>query len=301
MSSADNIERAIAELNLTTRAETDKRILNDAYAALGKAVHKQQPTTDTGIWRMVVRSRFAVPAAVAAMILLAFALSVNIRTEKEVNIEGIYGALSKVENIHISKFQTGRTSPDQQVWASETLGAKLFKTEVGNQAQYTLWDTQNRIKMIKFLSSNSVKTVPITQEMLAELEKSAAKSADMVPFSDRNDIPSDAQWSRIDDREIPAAIPGTKAYDLTWVVKSTDSQAVVHRKWRVFVEDRTNLPKRIEWYAKSRPEDEYGFERFVVIAYPSENEIQNIIKNIFGPRDGRPDDPEYIGTPGAQR
>ena len=301
MSSADNIERAIAELNLTTRAETDKRILNDAYAALGKAVHKQQPTTDTGIWRMVVRSRFAVPAAVAAMILLAFALSVNIRTEKEVNIEGIYGALSKVENIHISKFQTGRTSPDQQVWASETLGAKLFKTEVGNQAQYTLWDTQNRIKMIKFLSSNSVKTVPITQEMLAELEKSAAKSADMVPFSDRNDIPSDAQWSRIDDREIPAAIPGTKAYDLTWVVKSTDSQAVVHRKWRVFVEDRTNLPKRIEWYAKSRPEDEYGFERFVVIAYPSENEIQNIIRNIFGPRDGRPDDPEYIGTPGAQR
>ena len=301
MSSVDNIERSIADLNLTTRAETDKRILNDAYAALGKAVHKQQPTTDTGIWRMVVRNRFAVPAAIAAMIMMAFALSVNYQFGKAVSIEGIYGALSEVENIHISKFQTGRTNPDQQVWASETLGAKLFKTEVGNQAQYTLWDTQNRVKMIKFLSTNSVQTVPITQQMLAELEKSAAKSADMVPFSDRNDIPSDAQWSRIDDREIPAAIPGTQVYDLTWIVKSTDSQAAVHRKWRVFVEDRTNLPRKIEWYAKARPEDEYVVERFVVIAYPSEDEIQNIIRNIFGPPDDRPDDPVYIGTPGALR
>jgi len=73
----------------------------------------------------------------------------------------------------------------------------------------------------------------------------------------------------------------------------------VHRKWRVFVEDRTNLPKKIEWYAKTRPEDEYVVERFVVVAYPSEAEIQDIILNIFGPRDNRPDDPEYIGTPGA--
>lgn len=300
MSSADNIERAIAELNLTTRAETDKRILGDAYAALGRAVHNQQPTTETGIWRMVVRSRFAVPAAIAATILMAFALTVNYQAGEAVSIEGIYGALSEVENIHISKFQAGRSSPDQQVWASETLGVKLFKTELGNQAQYTLWDTKNRVKMIKFLSSN-VQTVPITRQMLAELEKSAAGLADIVPFSDINDIPGDAQWSRIDDREVSAAIPGTKAYDLTWIAKSTDSQAVVHRKWRVFADDHTNLPKRIELYAKSRPEDEYGFERFVVVAYPSEDEIQNIIRNIFGPRDGRPDDPEYIGTPGAQR
>jgi len=216
MSSADNIERAIADLNLTTRAETDKRILGDAYAALGKAVHKQQPTTDTGIWRLVVRSRFAVPGAIAATILLVFALSVNIRMGKVVDIEGIYGALSEVENIHLSKFQAGRTSPDQQVWACETMGVKLFKTELGNRSRYTLWDTQNRVKMIKFLSTNSVQTVSITQQMLAELEKSAAGPADMVPFSDRNDIPSDAQWNRIDDREVSAAIPGTKAYDLTW-------------------------------------------------------------------------------------
>ena len=296
MSSADNIERAIAELNLTTRAETDKRILDDAYAALEKGAHKQQSMAAAGIWRMVMRSRFVVPTAIAAMILLAFALFIDIRTERAVNIETIYGALNEVENIHISKFQAGRTSPDQQVWASQTLGVKLFKTGINDQVQYTLWDTKNRVKMIKFLSSDSIQTEPITQQMLAELEKSAA-TAGMVPFSDGNDIPGDAHWSRIDDQALLTAVPGTKAYDLVWIEKSTIPGVVVHKKWRVFTDDRTDLPKRIEWYSKSGPEDEYGFDKLAVVAYPSEDEIKNIIRNIFGPRD----DPQFIGTPEAYR
>lgn len=297
MSSVDNIEQAIADLNLTTRAETDKRILDDSYAALGKAVHKQQPMTGIGIWKIVIRKRFAVPAAVAAMILLAFSLFVSVGTDNAVSAGKIYGALSHVENIHISTYRAGQTSPDRQVWASETLGVKLFKTEIGNQAQYTLWDMKNRVKMVKFLSSNIVQTEPITQLMLTELENSAVDSADMVPFSDRNEIPRDAQWVRIDDGEVSVAVPGTKAYDLSWIDKSTNSQVVLFKKWRVFAEDRTGLPKRIEWYSKTGPEDEYGFEKLVVIAYPSEDEIQDIIRDIFG----RQDDPEFIGTPGAQR
>jgi hypothetical protein len=297
MSSADNIERSIAELNLTTRAETDRRILDDAYAALGKATHKKQQVTGVGFWRLVVQNRFAVPVAIAAMILLAFSLFINFRTDVAINAETIYRALSEVENVHITTYRAGQTSPDQQVWASESLGVKLLKTGFGNQAQYTLWDTKNRIKMVKFLSSNSIQTEPITQLMLTELEKSAANYADVVPFSDRDDIPQEAQWIRIDGREVSSAVSGTKAYELNWTDKSTDSQLALHKKWRVFAEDRTSLPKRIEWYSKASLEDDYGFEKFVVITYPSEDEIQSIIRDIFG----RQDDPEYIGTPGAQR
>jgi hypothetical protein len=296
MNPADNIERSIAELHLTTRAEADKRILDDAFTALGKAVHKQQPMAPADIWRMVIRNRFVVPTAIAAMVLLAFALFVDIGAERAVNIEKIYGALNEVENIHISKFQAGRTSPDQQVWASQTLGVKLFKTGINGQVQYTLWDTKNRVKMIKFLSSDSIHTEPITRQMLAELEKSAA-TAGMVAFSDGNDIPPDEKWSRVDDKAVSAAVPGTRAYDLTWTAKRTGPQAIVYRKWRIFTEDHTGLPRRIEWYSKAVSENEYVFDKFVVIAYPSEDEIQDIIRNIFGPRDG----PEYIGTPEAYR
>jgi hypothetical protein len=294
MSSADNIERSIAKLNLTTRSETDQHILDDAYAALIKGTHKEQPT---GIWQIVIRSRFTVPAAIAAVILLAFALFVNMQTEKTIKVEGIYGAIRKAENIHISEFQAGRTNPDRQVWASENLGVKLFKTEIGNDAQYTLWDTNKRVKMIKFLSSNSVQTEPITQQMLDELGKTIVESADLVPFSDRKDIPKDAQWNRIDDRALSAAVPGTKAYELTWLTKGTIPGVGVYKKWRVYTQKRTDLPKRIEWYSKARPEDEYRFEKFAVIAYPSEDEIASIIRNVFG----RKDNPEFIGTPEAHR
>lgn len=297
MSSADNIERAITELNLTTRAETDKRILEDSYAALGKAVNKQKPITGIVVWSMVIRNKFAIPAAIAAIILLAFSLFVNVGTDNAISTEKIYKVLSQVENIHISTYLAGQTKPDQQVWASQTLGVKLFKTELDNQEQYTLWDTKNSIKMVKFLSSNSIRTEPITQQMLADLEKSAVDSVDMVPFSDRNDIPQEAQWIRIDDREVSSVVPGTKAYELNWIAKSTDSPLVLHKKWRVFAEDRTGLPKRIEWYSKTGPEGDYGFEKFVIITYPGENEIQDIIRDIFG----RQDDPGFIGTPGAYR
>jgi hypothetical protein len=297
MSSEENIERAIAELNLTTRAETDRRILEDAYAALGKAARKQQQTTGGQIWQRVLRNRFAMRAAIAAMILLAFALFFTMQNEKTVQIKGIYRALNKAENIHISEFEAGRPVPEQQVWASENLGVKLFKTESGNQAQYTLWDTKNRVKMIKFMSSNAIQTEPITQQMLDEFEKSAAGAADLLPFSNRNNIPKDAQWNRMDEQTLSTAVPGTKAYELTWIAKITTTGAVIYRKWRVFIEVRTDLPKRIEWYSKTRPDNEYKLDTFAIIAYPSEDEIQNTIRNIFG----RPENPEYIGTPEARR
>jgi hypothetical protein len=297
MSSEENIERAIAELNLMTRAETDKRILDDAYSALGKAVRKQQLATRGQIWRRVLRNRFAVPVAIAAVIMLAFALFINMPVEKVVKIGGIYGVLNRAENIHISEFQADRTFPEQQLWASESLGIKLFKIESGNKTQYTLWDTKNRVKMIKFLSSNVIQTEPITQQMLAELEKSAAEAADLLPFSNRNNIPKDAQWSRIDEQTLSTAVPGTKVYELTWTAKSATTGAVIYRKWRVFIEDHTGLPERIEWYSKTSPESEYKLDKFAIIAYPSEDEIQNTIRNIFG----RPENPEYIGTPEAHR
>jgi hypothetical protein len=294
MSSEENIERAIAELNLTTGTETDRRILEDSYAALGKATHKRQKMPEGGIWRLVLRNRFAVSAAIAAMILLAFALFFTMQSGKTVQIRRIYAALNKAENIHILKFQGDQTVPDQQIWASEKLGVKLFKTEGGDQERYTLWDIKNRVKMTKFLSSNSIETEPITPQMLAELEKSAAGVTELFPFSNRNNIPEDAQWSRV---VLSTIRPGTIAYALTWRAKSSTSGAAVYMEWRVFERIGTNLPERVEWYSKSRPDSDYRLEEFAVVSYPGEDEIVSTIRSVFG----RPEKPEYIGTPEAHR
>ena len=41
MNPADQIEQTIERLHITTRAETDERILGDAFAALEKYAQKQ--------------------------------------------------------------------------------------------------------------------------------------------------------------------------------------------------------------------------------------------------------------------
>jgi len=293
MNSADDIEHAIAELHITTKAETDNRILDDAYVALGKGLEKQRP----GTWRKIVSSRITWPAAAAAVILMALALLLGVPSNRVDTIEEFYSTLGAVGNICASSFEAGQTEPFQQVWTSQTLKIKLFKIGSKNQARFVLWDIPNKVKMIRYLSSNSVQTEVITEQMLAELEKSMTPFFGVVPFSSVNDVPEDARWNRIEGREVAAAVPGTKVYDLIWLQKSTPSETVVHKKWRVFVDTRTNLPQRAEWYAKLKPEDEYSFETFIVITYPSANEIQALVLNTFG----SPERPEYIGTPGADR
>jgi hypothetical protein len=294
MNPGDNIEHAIEQLHLTTKAEVDERILGDAFVALRGAVQKQ-PGTVAGIWRTVVMNRIGAAAALAAVILVAFALFFGIPTRKAVTIKEIYGALGKTGNIHISTFQADRAEPHQQVWASQSLKVRLFKAGSGNQAQLTLWDISNKVKMIKYLSS--VRTEALTEQMLAELEEPVTRFSALVPFSGVNDVPEDARWNRIDNPEVAAIAPGTEAYELIWMQRDTASGVVAYRKWRVFVDSETNSPKRAELYAKLKPEDEYRLETLTVVAYPSESEIQAVVEIAFA----RPGDPVYRGTPGADR
>jgi len=101
----------------------------------------------------------------------------------------------------------------------------------------------------------------------------------------------------VDDPNVTSIFPGTKVYELTWLQKSINSDMVIFRKWRVFVDTPTNLPRRTEWYSKLKPDDEYRFQTCEVVTYPSESEIKVLLSDIFGPDDGQPGEPEYMGTP----
>jgi hypothetical protein len=86
-------------------------------------------------------------------------------------------------------------------------------------------------------------------------------------------------------------------YDLTW----TPAAGVTERKWRVFADARSHLPRRTESYSRSDSEAEYELESFVVVTYPSEDEIQEMVANTFGQLGTQPNVPEYIPTPGIER
>ncbi len=296
MNPADQIERTIERLHITTRAETDKRILDDAFAALEKSAQKQSLHVGRSARRRTLRIRIAELAAVAAVILVVFALFFGTRLTETVALNEIYEALGKVQNVCIVTFLPPANEPVQIEWVSQTLNIDMVRFS----ERFVLWDIPNKVQMIKYLSTGSITTTAITDEKLTKVEQAAGRRFGLIPFSDISDV-SGAQWSRVEDPEIEVTVSGTKVYELTWPQKETSSEAIELRKWRVFVDTRTNLPKRAEHYFKLRPQEDYKFEKYEVITYPSGSQIQALVKNTFGPSATQPRQPEYMGTPGAER
>ena len=301
MNPADNIERAIAQLHITTKAQTDKRILDDAFVALRVGLQKQPVQAGLGAGRLAAIIRIAAPLAAAAVILLALTLLVNALFLKGASFAEVQKAFGKVENVCIATCRAGATEPFEQVWASQTLKVKLFSSGAGNQAEFTLWDVSNKVKMMKLLSSESVPTEPMTEQMLVELGKSVIPSSGLFPFPDTGAVPDDAQWNLVSDPQAAAVAPESEVYDMVWTAAGPPSEAAAYKKWRLFADKRTHLPRRAEWYAKPRLEDDYAMEMFAVISYPDESEIRSVVDSVFGSRWRRSGEPEYIGTPGMER
>lgn len=295
MNPADQIERTIKRLHITTRAQTDKRILDDAYVALGKGLERQQP----GTRRMIVSSRITWLAAAAAVVLIALALLLSVPSKRVDTIEEFYRTLGAVENICASSFEAGQTDPFQQVWTSQTLKVRLFKTRPGNQEQFMLWDIPNKVEMIAY--GSMVHTEALTGEKLAGFEKQVTPFFSIAPEPYERDTLASARWTRLDDPAVAAIVPGTEVYDLTYIQPAAPSRPEAYRKSRVFLDAKTKLPRRAELYTKSEPQDEYRLWCFVVVTYPSESEIQVLIRSTFGPPESRPGEPEYIVTPEGDR
>jgi len=295
MSPVDNIERRIEQLHLSTRAGTDKCILDDAFVALRKGLQMPQP----GVWRLIATSRMARPIAAAAVILIAIGLFLSMPARDADTVEGFYSTLAATQNICVSTFQPGQTSPQQQVWTSQSLKVRLFKTGAGDQAKFALEDIGKNIQMTLYLST--VRTEPLTEQKLLDLEKSVTPAFGLAPFFDAKDVPDNARWHRASDPTIAAIIPGCVVYDLTWVLPGMTVQETSHKKWRVFVDAKTHLPRKTEFYARSESESDYRLESFAVVTYPSESEIRELVANTFGQPGSRMSEPEHIGTPGIDR
>lgn len=245
-----------------------------------QVLNKSRPAPDIIAFPRRLRQRvsalklkqFIKPVAAAAVILIALALFFSIPAAKAMNLGQIYEALEKVKNVCISSFVPGKTEPIRKEWVSRGLNIRLQKT----QEQVVLFDLQNRIRKIKDSSTDSVQTTSIAGDFLVKVESFIAGSFGLMPFSDIIKVLEDAQWNHVDDKNIETAVPDTEVYDLIWIEKEQ-----WFRKWRVFVDLATNLPKRTEWFWKSTPEGEYILESIKVVTYPTDSEIEALIQSTF--------------------
>lgn len=291
MNPSDNIERAVEQLNITTRPQTDRHILDDAFAALEKAVHRKSTDIKFAAQRRTLVIRVSQIAAVAAVIIVFFALFYN-STAANIKFSDIYQALGAVENICITTFEPPDNEPVRIEWVSQALNIDMFR--IGEQL--VLWDIENKAEITKNVSAGSVRTQRLSPEMLTKVKQSTSQRFGLVPFSSLSGL-SGALWSRVENSQAEPDMSGTDIYDLIWPEEDPASGSQKFRKWRIYLDRDTKLPKRANWYTKLQSEQEYKLESFSVITYPSRNRLQVLVRSTFPQTATQPREPEYIGTP----
>jgi hypothetical protein len=218
------------------------------------------------------RPRRLIPAAAAAIILMAIALILfSPMADGRIALGQVYHAIAKVRNVCISRFVPGEKEPTRIECVSRTLDLTFHKT----QKQAVLLDLRTRTRKIKDLGTNSVETDSMTGDFVLKVESFMATAFGLMPFSEISDIPKDAQWDRV-RADVETTVPDTEVYDLVW----NDHAGWLH-KWRFFIDAHTLLPHKLERYRRFAGEVEYTFDFLVLVRYMSESEIEVLIGGTF--------------------
>ncbi len=236
----------------------------DGVKIAGSAQRKKVATTS----RFKPLKRTAVAAAILLIALLAF----NIRTAKAIDLKEVYAALSQIHNICISRFAPDKIEPIQQEWVSRTLNIRMFKT--GDR--FTLWDIDEGIRKTKMSISSATEVVTPSADLLLKFSKSITNSFGFMPFNSLSNLPENSQWNKVEDLDKDAVVEGTEVYDLTCV-----EQGERPRRWRVWVDSTTKLPKKTLWHIKRMPNEDYALEARMQIDYCTEDDINAIVARSF--------------------
>ena len=218
--------------------------------------------------------RFIKRGAVAAAILLVAIILLSVPVAKAVDLSQIYEALAHVKNVCIMNFVPEKTKLAQEIWISQTLNIKLFKTDT----QWVLWDLKSESRKAKDLSTSEVEMLKLDSEALAKVQETMYLPWDMLPFDDISAVPEDAVWQQVANEDIMTTIPGTKVYDLVWTKKELIG-SIVYNRWRGYIDTEIKLPRRIERWEKGSGEGKYELVTVMNVTYPEAVEIQAVIED----------------------
>ncbi len=217
---------------------------------------------------------FIKPAAVAAAVLLVAILLLKGPVAKAVDLGQIYEALEQIKNTCFTIFVPKESKPTQEIWISQALNIKMFKTEM----QCVLWDIKGKSKKSRDLNTGAIKIAELNDDTLAKVEETMNVPWGLLPFNNISAVPEDAIWQIVTKENLETTIPNTEVYDLMWIEKALDG-SIVYKKWRGYIEIETTLPKRIEWWEKLAEDEEYELTTVINVAYPATIEIRAVIED----------------------
>ena len=214
------------------------------------------------------------PTIVAAAVLIAFTLLINVPTAGATTLEQIYKAIDKIKNVYIAKFSPEKEEPKQEMWVSREFN--IYMAKVGSEM--ALWDIGNGLRKTKSSITNTIETNQLTEGSITGIEKKISGYLGLVPFGSMSDIPVNHSWDDVTGKYPQAAAEGLEVYELTWVSKKY-SGFDEFWKWRVYLESKTKLPHRVEWYHKLAADEKYVLQDIIEVEYLSGSEIQTVLKS----------------------
>jgi hypothetical protein len=216
---------------------------------------------------------FIKPVAVAAAVILAAFLLLNVPVAKGTDLGQIYKALERIKNVCITTFYQEESNPTQKIWISRTLKVKMSRTGT----QCVLWDLNHKFRKLKDLNTGSITTTKLDNSVLAKVGETMEGPLGLLPFNNMPEAPEGAKWQAVANENIDTIIPGTQVYDLTWTKKEPDG-SMVYNKWRGYINTETRLPKKVEWWEKCA-EEEYKLLTIIKVVYPTAIDIQAVIED----------------------
>ena len=270
MNPVENIKRAIQRLHVNTSSETDKRILDDAYSALDRYVEGR---VSGCIWhsRLKRKVRDLIPVTVA--ILVVFTLFFYTLSSQAVVLEDINNALGQVRNVCIQRISTRNNKIYQTSWKS-----RPFRIWITDDIKYAVLIDLNSWTSME-VNKGIIYKEPVEIENHEKFEDAMNTSFGLIPFSNLLEAKTKGHWEQIDDADTADNI---EVYELSWTSKTDIGDMTIYYKWRVYVDTKTDLPVKTEWYQKDHNDNDFVHSTTTIITYPTDNEIETVVKSFFG-------------------
>ena len=220
--------------------------------------------------------RFAKFLSAAAVVLLFLILYFHTTAAKAFDLNQIYKVLSRLQNVYFATYTPDKDVPTQEKWISSALNTILVKTD----SRILLWDINNEIHKSTDLEAGNSQVNQLEYRDWDSIKNTMLSPWGLLPFNDIGDAPgdSDVKWQKIDDKIADVTIENTEIYELTWKEQSF-AGPLIFNKWRGYIDVNNKLLKRVEFWQKLDPAEQYELKAIKLIEYPSTIEMEQLIKN----------------------
>lgn len=243
-------------------------------------IHKSKPAPVGIITRLKeknlatdVKPLLKAGLAAAAVIVIGFVLLFNSQSAGAVTIEQIRKAFENAKNVCITSFEPSKTEPTQKIWVSNTLN--IYITQTGEES--VLLDPVNGIKKKKNITG-TIESSPIPAGTTTKTKETVANFIGLVPLAELNLHQDDIKWNSVEN-DLESGAEGVETYELTWHERARD-ESTIYSKWRFFIDSKTNLPQKTEFYRKLVSDDEYILSSTMEIKYISDSEMKAVVNRV---------------------